>query len=157
MHEQGKPSVIAINKWDLVSKDDKTINFYKQRLNSELKFMDYYLPVFISAKTGQRLNTIMPAVIKAYQNSTKKTSTSILNEILQDAVAISQPPSKYGKRLKFYFISQTGVTPPTFTIQANDSTLVHFSYQRYLENALRRNIDLSGTPIKIEFKDKKGE
>ena len=157
VHEQGKPSVIAINKWDLVSKDDKTINFYKQRLNSELKFMDYYLPVFISAKTGQRLNTIMPAVIKAYQNSTKKTSTSILNEILQDAVAISQPPSKYGKRLKFYFISQTGVTPPTFTIQANDSTLVHFSYQRYLENALRRNIDLSGTPIKIEFKDKKGE
>ena len=157
VHEQGKPSVIAINKWDLVSKDDKTINFYKQRLDSELKFMDYYLPVFVSAKTGQRLNTIMPAVIKAYQNSTKKTSTSILNEILQDAVAISQPPSKYGKRLKFYFISQTGVTPPTFTIQANDSTLVHFSYQRYLENALRRNIDLSGTPIKIEFKDKKGE
>ena len=96
----------------------------------------------------------MPEVLKAYENANKKTSTSILNEILQDAVSISQPPSKYGKRLKFYFISQTATNPPTFTIQANDSSLVHFSYQRYLENSLRRNIDLSGTPIKIEFKDK---
>lgn len=154
VHEQGKPSVIVINKWDLVDKDQYTINYYKQLLDEQLNFMDYYVPVFVSAKTNQRLGSIMPEILRVYQNSTKKTSTSILNEILQDAVAISQPPSKYGKRLKFYFISQTGITPPTFTIQANDSKIVHFSYQRYLENCLRRNLDLAGTPIKIEFKDK---
>ena len=154
VHEQGKPSVIVVNKWDLVSKDEHTIDFYKQKLDKELNFMDYYLPVFVSALSGQRLGSIMPNVLKAYENANKKTSTSILNEILQDAVAISQPPSKYGKRLKFYFISQTATTPPTFTIQANASELVHFSYQRYLENCLRRNLDLSGTPIKIEFVNK---
>lgn len=154
VHEQGKPSVVVINKWDLVDKDEHTINFYKEKLDKELNFMSYYMPIFVSAKTGQRLNTLMPAVLKAYENASKKTSTSILNEILQDAVSISQPPSRYGKRLKFYFVSQTGFNPPVFTIQANDSSLVHFSYQRYLENAFRRNIDLSGTPIKIEFKTK---
>ena len=154
VHEQGKPSVVVINKWDLVDKDEHTINFYKEKLDKELNFMSYYMPIFVSAKTGQRLNTLMPAVLKAYENASKKTSTSILNEILQDAVSISQPPSKNGKRLKFYFVSQTGFNPPVFTIQANDSSLVHFSYQRYLENAFRRNIDLSGTPIKIEFKTK---
>lgn len=155
VHEQGKPSVVAINKWDVVDKDEKTLNFYKSKLDEELNFMDYYIPVFISAKTGQRLDSLMPAVLKAYENANRQTSTSILNEILQDAVSVSQPPSKYGKRLKFYFISQTGTNPPTYVIQANDSKIVHFSYQRYLENCLRRNLDLSGTPIKIEFKDKK--
>ena len=154
VHEQGKPSIVVVNKWDLVDKDEHTINFYKKKLDEELNFMSYYIPVFVSAKTGQRLNTLMPEVLKAYNNSNKKTSTSILNEILQDAVSISQPPSRYGRRLKFYFISQTAVNPPTYTIQANDSSLVHFSYQRYLENCLRRNIDLSGTPIKIEFVNK---
>ena len=154
VHEQGKPSVVVINKWDLVSKDEHTIDFYKQKLDKELNFMDYYIPVFVSALSGQRLGSIMPNVLKAYENANKKTSTSILNEILQDAVAISQPPSKYGRRLKFYFISQTATNPPTFTIQANASELVHFSYQRYLENCLRRNIDLSGTPIKVEFVNK---
>lgn len=154
VHEQGKPSVVVVNKWDLIDKDQNTINFYKQKLDEDLAFMDYYIPVFVSALSGQRVGSIMPSVIKAYENANKKTSTSILNEILQDAVAISQPPSKYGKRLKFYFISQTATNPPTFTIQANDSSLVHFSYQRYLENCLRRNIDLSGTPIKVEFVDK---
>ena len=154
VHEQGKPSIVVINKWDLVNKDEHTIDFYKKKLDEELNFMSYYIPVFISAKTGQRINSLMPEVLKAYNNANKKTSTSILNEILQDAVSISQPPSKYGRRLKFYFISQTATNPPTYTIQANDSSLVHFSYQRYLENCLRRNIDLSGTPIKIEFVNK---
>src|SRR5574344_1105861 len=155
VHEQGKPSVVVVNKWHIVEKDEHTINFYKQELDKNLDFMSYYTPIFVSALTGQRLNPIMPEVLKSYENSCRKTSTSILNEILQDAVAISQPPSKFGKRLKFYFISQTGVNPPTFSIEANDSTLVHFSYQRYLENCLRRNLKLSGTPIKIEFRDKK--
>ena len=154
VHEQGKPSVIVLNKWDLVEKDDYTINEFNKKLEEQLKFMDYYIPVYTSALTGQRLNKIMPACLEAYENASKKTSTSILNEILQDAISISQPPSKYGRRLKFYFISQTGTNPPTYTIQVNDSTLVHFSYQRYLENCLRRNIKLNGTPIKIIFKNK---
>lgn len=155
VHEQGKPSVIVLNKWDKIEKDDWTINQYNQKLEEQLKFMDYYIPVYTSALTGQRLNKIMPACLEAYENASKKTPTSILNEILQDAVAVSQPPSKYGKRLKFYFISQNGSNPPTYVIQANDSKLIHFSYQRYLENCLRRNIQLKGTPIKIIFRDKK--
>lgn len=154
VHEQGKPSVIVLNKWDKIEKDDWTINEYNKKLDEQLKFMDYYIPVYTSALTGQRLNKIMPACLEAYENASRKTPTSILNEILQDAVAIAQPPSKYGKRVKFYFISQNGTNPPTFVIQANDSKLVHFSYQRYLENCLRRNLKLTGTPIRIIFKDK---
>lgn len=154
VHEQGKPSVVVLNKWDLIEKDEYTINTYTEKLKEQLKFMDYFIPVYTSAVSGQRLNKLLPACFEAYENASRKTSTSILNEILQDAVAISQPPSKYGKRLKFYFISQNGSNPPTYVIQANDSRLVHFSYQRYLENCLRRNIKLSGTPIKIIFKNK---
>ena len=154
VHEQGKPSVVVINKWDLIEKDQHTMNEYDAKLKEQLKFMDYYIPVYTSALTGQRLNKIMPACLQAYENANKRTSTSILNEILQDAVSMAQPPSKYGKRLKLYFISQTGTNPPTYVIQANDSKIVHFSYERYLENCIRKNIDLSGTPIKIIFKDK---
>jgi GTP-binding protein len=155
VHEQGKPSVIVLNKWDLIEKDEHTINDYNAKLKEELKFMDYFIPVYTSALSGQRLGKILPACFEAYENASRKTPTSILNEILQDAVAVSQPPSKYGKRLKFYFISQNGSNPPVYIIQANDSKLVHFSYQRYLENCLRRNLKLSGTPIKIVFRDKK--
>ena len=157
VHEQGKPSVIVVNKWDLIEKDQHTINVYEEKLKEQLKFMDYYISIYVSALSGQRLNKIIPACLTAYENASKRTSTSILNEILQDAIAIAQPPSKYGKRLKLFFISQSGTNPPTYTIQANDSKLVHFSYQRYLENCLRRNLKLEGTPIKIIFKDKKDE
>lgn len=157
VHEQKKPSIVVINKWDLIEKDQHTMDFYKAQLDEDLKFMSYYVPVFVSAKTGQRIDGIMKNVIEVYQNACRQTSTSILNEILQDAVSVAQPPSRYGKRIKFYFISQNGTNPPTFVIQANESKLVHYSYQRYLENCLRRNIQLFGTPIEIIFKDKKGE
>lgn len=157
VHEERKPSIVVINKWDLIEKDQNTMEFYKSQLAEELKFMGYYVPVFISAKTGQRLDEIMKTVVEVYENASRQTSTSILNEILQDAVSMSQPPSRYGKRIKFYFISQNGTNPPTFVIQANESKLVHYSYQRYLENCLRRNLKLEGTPIDIIFKDKKGE
>ena len=157
VHEEKKPSIVVINKWDLIEKDQNTMEFYKSQLAEELKFMGYYVPVFISAKTGQRLDEIMKTVVEVYENASRQTSTSILNEILQDAVSMSQPPSRYGKRIKFYFISQNGTNPPTFVIQANDSKLVHYSYHRYLENCLRRNLKLEGTPIDIIFKDKKGE
>ena len=157
VHEERKPSIVVINKWDLVEKDQSTMEFYKSQLAEELKFMGYYVPVFISAKTGQRLDEIMKTVVEVYENASRQTATSILNEILQDAVSMSQPPSRYGKRIKFYFISQNGTNPPTFVIQANESKLVHYSYQRYLENCLRRNLRLEGTPIDIIFKDKKGD
>jgi GTP-binding protein len=155
VHEQKKPSVVVINKWDLVEKNQHTMDFYKSQLYEDLKFMSYYVPVFVSAKTGQRVDDIMQKVLEVFQNASRQTSTSILNEILQDAVSLSQPPSRYGKRIKFFFISQNGTNPPKFVIQTNESKLVHYSYQRYLENCLRRNIQLSGTPIEIVFKDKK--
>ena len=155
VHDEKKPSVIVINKWDLIEKDQNTMEFYKSQLDEELKFMGYYVPVFVSAKTGQRLDEIVKNALRVFENASRQTSTSILNEILQDAVSMSQPPSRLGKRIKFYFISQNGTNPPTFVIQSNESKLVHYSYQRYLENCLRRNLQLEGTPIDIIFKDKK--
>ena len=154
VHEEQKPSVIVMNKWDLVEKDDYTINKFNELLREELSYMNYLIPVFSSAKTGQRFNKIMPAVIKAYENASKHVSTSIINEILQDAVRMTQPPSKNGKRLKFYFGSQVSTCPPTIVLQTNDERIVHFSYARYLENCFRKSIDFSGTPIKLIFRTK---
>ena len=155
VHEQQKPSIVVMNKWDLVEKDEYTINAYNERLKEDLSFMDYFIPVFISAKSGQRFNKLMPSVIKAYENSSKRISTSIVNELLQDAVRMTQPPSRNGRRLKFYYASQVSTNPPTFVFQTNDETMVHFSYQRYLENCIRRSVDFSGTPIKLIFRTRK--
>lgn len=154
VHEQKKPSVIVMNKWDLIEKDEYTINAYNERLKEDLSFMDYFLPVYVSAKSGQRMNKLMPIINQAYENSCKRISTSIVNQLLQDAVRMTQPPSKNGRRLKFYFASQVQTCPPTFVFQTNDETLVHFSYQRYLENCIRRSVDFSGTPIKLIFRTK---
>lgn len=154
VHEQKKPSVIVMNKWDLIEKDEYTINAYNERLKEDLSFMDYFLPVYVSAKSGQRMNKLMPTINQAYENSCKRISTSIVNQLLQDAVRMTQPPSKNGRRLKFYFASQVQTCPPTFVFQTNDETLVHFSYQRYLENCIRRSVDFSGTPIKLIFRTK---
>jgi len=154
VHEQQKPSVIVMNKWDLIEKDDKTVNEYNEKLKKDLSFMDYFVPVYISALTGQRVGRIMPLVMEVYQNATQRISTSNVNDILQDAVQMFQPPSKNGRRVKFYFASQVGTKPPTFVIQANDATLVHFSYQRYLENCFRRAVKFDGTPINIIFRNK---
>lgn len=155
VHEMQKPSIIVLNKWDLVEKDEYTINAYNDRLKEDLSFMDYFMPVFISAKSGQRFNKLMPAVIQAYENSSKRISTSIVNELLQDAVRMTQPPSRNGRRLKFYYASQVSTNPPTFVFQTNDESMVHFSYQRYLENCIRRSVDFSGTPIKLIFRTRK--
>lgn len=155
VHEMQKPSIVVMNKWDLVEKDEYTINAYNERLKEDLSFMDYFIPVFISAKSGLRFNKLMPAVINAYENSSKRISTSIVNELLQDAVRMTQPPSRNGRRLKFYYASQVSTNPPTFVFQTNDETMVHFSYQRYLENCIRRSVDFSGTPIKLIFRTRK--
>lgn len=155
VHEQGKPSVVVMNKWDAIeNKDSYSILKFEEILKHELNFMDYYISVYISALTGQRTQKLIPLVKEVYENYNKRIKTSIINEIIQDAVSMNQPPIQAGKRLKIYFVSQTAVCPPTFTFQVNDSNLVHFSYQRYLENSIRRSLDFKGTPIKLEFINK---
>lgn len=152
VHEQGKPSIIVMNKWDLVEKDDKTINKYNEKLKQDLKFMDYYEPLYVSALTGQRLNKIMPTVNKVLENASKRITTGVLNEILQEAITVKEPPTKNGRRLKIMFATQASTNPPTFVIFVNDAKLMHFSYERYLENCIRRHVDFSGTPIKLVIK-----
>ena len=154
VHEQGKPSVIVMNKWDIVEKDDKTINKYNDKLANDLKFMDYFVPVYISALTGQRVNRIMSMVQEVYQNASKRVTTGVLNEIIQDAITFKEPPFKNGKRLKILFATQVSTNPPNFVIFVNDASLMHFSYERYLENCLRKTLNLKGTPIKLTFKNR---
>lgn len=155
IHEQKKPSIIIMNKWDLIEKDTQTINTYKKLLDEELNFMSYYESLFVSAKTGQRLVTIMPKVEEVLKNAEQRVPTSIINEIIQDAIRFTQPPICNGKRIKVYYVSQTGSNPPTFTFKVNDPKYLHFSYLRYLENNIRKNINFKGTPIELIFKGKK--
>lgn len=157
VHEANKPSVVVMNKWDLVSKNGSTINEYNEKLNTDLSFMSYFMPLYVSALEGKRIGNIMPAVIEAYENASQKIKTSTLNEVLQDAISTNQPPSKNGKRVKFYFVAQTGSNPPSFTFSVNDKNIIHFSYERYLENRFRSAFNLKGTPIKFYFKNKNDE
>lgn len=147
--EAGKPSVIVMNKWDLIEKDTGTINKFEKKLKEDLKFMDYFKSVYISAKTGQRAEKIFTLVDEVYAHSHFRISTGVLNDMISDAVRANEPPSFNGKRLKVYFSSQVTVAPPTFVIKVNSVDLLHFSYERYLENVIRKNFDFSGTPIKI--------
>lgn len=155
VHEQNKPSIIVLNKWDLIKdKDDKTINKYKKQLDEDLKFMDYYVPLFISVKTGQRVTKIMNEVERVMQNASKRITTGQLNDIIQSAINLKQPPSKNGQRLKILYATQSSTNPPTIVIFVNDKNLMHFSYLRYLENTIRKAVDFSGTPIKILIKNR---
>lgn len=154
VHGQGKPSVVVMNKWDLVEKDTHTVNRFEKNLKEELKFMSYFKSMYVSAKTGKRTEKIMENVDHVYERSCKRISTGVLNDMLSDAVKSSEPPSKSGKRLKLYFGTQTGIQPPTFVIKVNDIKLVHFSYERYLENFLRKTFDFDGTPVKLIFRNK---
>lgn len=154
VHEEGKPSVIVMNKWDLVDKDDKTILRYKKDLAEKLKFMGYFKPVFLSALTGKRFGEIMEEAEKSYENSCKRISTGTLNEILANAVVTTEPPSKGGRRLKIKYITQISTNPPTFVLFVNDGSLMHFSYLRYLENYFRNSVDFSGTPLKFIVRGK---
>jgi len=154
VHEQRKPSIIVLNKWDLIEKDDKTINKYNLKLKEELKFMDYFQPLYISALTGQRANKIMPLVETVYANASKRIKTGVLNEIIQNAINMKQPPSKNGQRLKIFYATQASTNPPNFVIFVNDSSIMHFSYLRYLENTLRNAVDFQGTPIQITIKNR---
>ena len=150
--EAGKPIVLVVNKWDTVK--DKTIAEYTKLMRSEFQFLSYVPIVFLSAMTKKRIHTLMPEIKKVYDNSKKKIKTSILNDVIRDAVMLNQPPSYKGKRLKIYFVSQNDITPPTFIFNVNSKGLVHFSYERYLENKIRESFDFEGTPIRIIFKNR---
>lgn len=154
VHEQGKPSVVVMNKWDVVEKDTYTIEKYNRKLKEELKFMDYFIPTYVSAKTGKRVDNLIKLAERAYENASRRISTGLLNDVLREAILTNEPPSKNGKRLKIYYVTEVSANPPTFVIFVNDDTLMHFSYRRYLENALRRSFDLEGTPIRLIIRNK---
>lgn len=154
VHEAGKPSVIVMNKWDAVEKETGTMNVFQKKLKEDLKFMDYFRPVFISAKTGQRVPEVLKAAEASYENSARRITTGTLNEVIQDAVAVNEPPSYKGRRLKVLYATQVASNPPSFVLFVNDSELVHFSYKRYLENSLRKAFDFTGTPVRIIIRNK---
>lgn len=157
VHEENKPSIVIMNKWDLVEKDGNTINNYQKMLEDKLSFMGYFKPLYLSALTGKRLEKIMPTVNEVYENSTRRITTGTLNEIIQKAILSQEPPTRKGKKLKIMYATQAEITPPTFVIFVNDTTLVHFSYERFLENRLRDAVNFEGTPIKLIFKNRKEE
>ena len=154
VHEEGKPCVIAVNKWDAVDKDTHTINKYNKEIETALSFMSYAEKVYISALTGQRLDRLFDGLLKARENSLRRISTGLLNECISEAVTIVEPPSDKGRRLKLYYATQVATVPPYIVIFVNDSPLIHFSYMRYLENYLRKTFDFSGTPIRLAARNK---
>ena len=154
-HERGKGMIIAVNKWDLVEKNDKTIYKYTNKIREVLSFMSYAELVFVSAKTGQRFQKIFDLLDVVIENHALRVQTGVLNEILDEAVAMKQPPSDKGKRLKLYYMTQVSVKPPTFVVFVNDKKLTHFSYTRYLENQIRNTFGFRGTPIRIYTRERK--
>ena len=153
--EKGKGLIFVVNKWDTVK--ETTIQEFEKLMRSEFQFATYAPIVFLSALTKKRIHTLMPEIIKVKDNIKKEIKTSIINDIIQDAYQLNLPPTYKGKRLKIYFVSQTGITPPKFTFRVNNKGLVHFSYERYLENKIRENFDFTGTPIELQFKNRNEE
>ena len=156
-HERGKGIIIAVNKWDAVEKDDKTIYRHTEKIRQILSFMPYAEILFISAKSGQRLNKLFELIDVVIENNSMRVATGVLNEIVAEAVAMQQPPSDKGKRLKIYYITQAAVKPPTFVIFVNDKELMHFSYTRYLENRIRDTFGFRGTALKFIIRELKEE
>lgn len=153
--ERGKGLIFVVNKWDTVK--DTTIQEFEKLMRAEFQFATYAPIVYLSALTKKRIHTLMPEVLKVAENIGKEIKTSILNEVINDAYQLNLPPSYKGKRLKIYFTSQTGTKPPKFTFRVNNKGLVHFSYERYLENKIRENFDFTGTPITLQFKNRSGD
>ena len=154
VHEEGKPSVLLVNKWDLVEKDTHTMNKFKKDMQADLAFMDYVPFLFISAKTGQRVHKILELAKESYAQSARRITTGTLNDVVNEAVSMAEPPAMSGKRLKLYYATQVGVQPPTFVIFVNDEKLVHFSYKRYMENFFRKTFGFAGTPMRIFFRNR---
>lgn len=154
-HERGKGIIIAVNKWDAIEKDDKTIYKHTEKIRQILSFMPYAEILFISAKTGQRTGKIFETIDVVLENNSMRVATGVLNEIMAEAVAMQQPPTDKGKRLKLYYITQAAVKPPTFVIFVNDKNLMHFSYTRYLENKIREAFGFKGTSLKFIIRERK--
>lgn len=154
-HEAGKGVIIVVNKWDAYEKDDKTTEKYKKEVYNKLAYLSYAPIIFISAKTGQRVNKIYELINNVANQNAMRISTAVLNQVLNEAIAIVQPPTDKGKRLKIYYMTQGSTKPPTFVVFVNDKKLFHFSYERYLVNQLRKEFILTGTPIRIIVREKK--
>ena len=154
-HDRGKAVIIAVNKWDAVEKDDKTIYRFTEKVRNVLAYMPYAELLFISAKTGQRMNKLFETIDMVSENHAMRVATGVLNEIMSEAVAMQQPPSDKGKRLRLYYITQASVKPPTFVIFVNDKELMHFSYTRYIENQIREAFGFKGTPLKFIIRERK--
>ena len=153
-HESGKACIIVINKWDSIEKDNDSVNAFRRKVYEALSYMTYAPLMFVSAKTGQRVEKLFPLINEAYANGGRRVTTGVLNDLLNEATNRVQPPSDRGRRLKIYYMTQTGVNPPNFVVFVNSAELFHFSYRRYLENCLRETFDFSGTPIKMTVKQK---
>ncbi len=157
VHEEGKPSAVIVNKWDLIEKDTHTMDKFKKDMETDLAFMNYVPFLFISAKSGQRVHKVLELVGEVYAQSIRRVPTGMLNDVLNEAVSMSEPPTQNGRRLKLFYATQVAIQPPTFVIFVNESTLVHFSYERYLENYFRKTFGFSGTPIRILFRNRSKE
>ena len=156
-HEQGKAIILVVNKWDLIEKDDKTSAVMEKKIRSELLFLQYAPMIFVSAQTKQRVSKILDMVNYAVEQNSMRISTSVLNEIIRDAVQLNPPPSDKGKRLKILYATQSGVKPPTFVLFVNEPEIMHFSYERFLENKIRENFGFEGTPIRFVVKKRSSE
>ena len=153
-HDAGRACILAVNKWDAVEKNDKTMQEFRKKLDTDFAFMSYAPKVFISAKTGQRIDKLFESIVMCFENTSRRITTGMLNELLAQATTRVQPPSDKGKRLKIFYMTQAGVKPPTFVFFCNDKELFHFSYQRYLENRIREAFGLKGTPVKIIIRER---
>lgn len=156
-HEAGKPVVIVVNKWDLLKKDDHTLNEFTEKIRNEFLYLQYAPIIFISAKSGQRVNSVIPMADKVFENSCRRIPTNVLNEVISDAQVTTPSPTHNGKRFRIYYATQVSIQPPTFVLSCNEPKLLHFSYQRYIENCLRHAFDFEGTPIHIIARKKVSE
>ena len=153
-HDNGKASIIVVNKWDIVEKETNTMKNFKLRIKEGFNFMMYAPSAFISSKTGQRVDELFDMINSAYEENHKRISTGLLNDVINEAIAMVQPPSDKGKRLKIYYATQAAVSPPTFVLFVNNAELAHYSYVRYLENQIRAKFGFEGTPIKFIVREK---
>ncbi len=154
-HEAGKASIIVVNKWDLIEKDHRTMEIFREKIRNELLFLQYAPIIFVSAKTKKRLIKVLELIDYVMDQYTMRIKTSLLNEVIEDAMVVAEPPTVKGKKLKIYYATQKGIRPPSFILFVNDPQLMHFSYKRYLENQLRETFGLEGTPIRLSTKKRK--
>lgn len=157
IRDEGKAVIIVVNKWDAIEKDTGTLEKFRKQIMEDLKFMDYAPVLFLSALTGQRVHTVLDTVDQVWAMATKRVPTGVLNDVLADATADLQPPASNGRRLKIYYLTQQSTCPPTFILFVNDESLMHFAYERYLENYFRKTFDFTGTPIRFILREKKKE